>query len=253
MKLDVILDWLRAIAPEQTAYAGDPVGLLVHPGDRDVTHVAVTLDASPSVVARAVETGAQLLVCHHPLLYVPLKRVVVGDPIGESVISLIRSGVSLYAAHTNWDRAAGGINDTLASKLGLIDVEPLTESGDPQLARIGNLPDAVSVAEFADVVAAALETSDESALRYNTAFGRRLVRRIAVCGGAGTFLLPHALAAGADAFVTADVRHHEFVDANARGAVIFDAGHGATERSGMAALAARLQSQFADLTVTFIA
>ena len=252
MQLDEILNWLRAIAPEASAFTGDPIGLLVHTVERDVTHVAVTLDATPSAVKAAADGGAQLLVCHHSLIYAPLKRVLADDPIGASVSSLVASGISLYAMHTNWDRAVGGVNDTLAGILELHDIEPLQESGDPQIARIGNLAEPTTVGVFASFVSRALDTTYENALRYNASFVNKPVARVAVCGGAGAFLLPQALAAGADVFVTSDVRHHEFIDAAARGAVVFDAGHGATERPGMAALAQRLRAQFSELTVTHV-
>jgi len=251
MKLETILEWLRVIAPEESAYAGDPVGLLIHTQDRDIDAVSVTLDATQAVVRAAVGAGSQLVVCHHPLIYAPLKRVTTLDPIGEAVCTLAVAGVSLYAMHTNWDRAVGGINDTLAGLLELHEIKPLTETGEPQLARIGVLEEPTTAGVFAGMVSRALGTRNESALRYDTALDDKPVSRIAVCGGAGASLLPHAIAAGADAFVTADVRHHEFVDASARGFPIYDAGHGATERPGMAELAQRIRAQFPELTVTF--
>jgi putative NIF3 family GTP cyclohydrolase 1 type 2 len=82
----------------------------------------------------------------------------------------------------------------------------------------------------------------------------RDVRTVAVCGGAGAFLMGDAIAAGADVFVTSDVRHHEFVEAHARGLLLIDAGHAATETSGTRELARRLQAALDDknVTVTFV-
>ncbi|HEY3331896.1 MAG TPA: Nif3-like dinuclear metal center hexameric protein [Capsulimonadaceae bacterium] len=251
MQLDEILTWLRSIAPEETAFTGDPVGLLVRTTECDITNVSVTLDATPATVSATVDSGSQLLVCHHPLIYAPLKRVLASDPIGSAVSTLVTSGVALYAMHTNWDRAVGGVNDTLAGLLSLTDIVPLEETGDAQIARVGNLPEPMTAKVFASFIGRALDVTNESALRYNSRLDDTMISRVAVCGGAGASLVSSAIAAGADAFVTSDVRHHEFVDANVRRFPLFDAGHGATERPGMAALAQRIRAQFPQLNVSY--
>ena len=76
-----------------------------------------------------------------------------------------------------------------------------------------------------------------------------MIARVAVCGGAGALLLGDVLAAGADAYVTSDVRHHEFLDAAARGLALLDAGHGATETPGMRALARLLPARLPGVEV----
>ena len=252
MNLIEILSWLRDVAPEDTAISGDPVGLLVHSADRDITHAAVCLDATSAIVKRASCEGVQLVVCHHPLIYRPLSTIRYADPIGQAITTLVTEGIALYAMHTNWDLAHGGVNDTLAGVLGLGDVRPLKEVGDARLARIGEIS-AQPLNQFAATVNCVLDTTGESALRYSKRFCDRIVRTIAVCGGAGAFLLPEALASGADALLTSDVRHHEFVDADGRNAILIDAGHGATERPGMAHLARLTADRFPGLRVTFLA
>ncbi len=242
MTLGEILEVLSGLAPEGTALADDPVGLLVG-GDLSapITKVGVCLDALPSAAVRAAADGVRLLIAHHPLIYRPLKRLdPIADPVSRAVTVLVKAGVSLYAMHTNWDRAAGGINDALAEALELVHVRPLGKEGAAALPRLGDLAAPRPLADFAHSVQAALGCFGTSALRCHIEDPDALISRVAVCGGAGAFLVPDVQAAGAQAYVTSDVRHHEFLDAAARGLPLLDAGHGATETPGMRALCRRL-------------
>lgn len=124
-----VVDALNRIAPFRSAYAGDPVGLQVgDPGDY-VERAVVSLDRSVGAISRCVEAQAQLLVCHHPLLFRPLSTVTTTTLEGKAVLELARHGIAFLAAHTNWDCAQGGVNDELARLLGLADVKPFGDSG----------------------------------------------------------------------------------------------------------------------------
>lgn len=237
MTLDDILAVLRRLAPEETALPDDPVGLLLgQKPETEIVKISVCLDATPDAARRAVSAGAGLLIAHHPLIYHPLKRVDPEDPIAQSVSTLIKADVALYAMHTNWDRAENGINDTLAALLGLEDVRPLNDDGARTLPRLGSLPSPRALSDFTRFVGTMLHCEGTSTLRVNAIDPARRITRVAVCGGAGAFLAADVLAAGADAYVTSDVRHHEFLDAAGRGLALLDAGHGATEAPGMRAL-----------------
>ncbi len=251
MTLDDILTHLRRLAPEGTALEGDPVGLLIAGGGADISKVGVCLDCTPGVAARAVRAGVQLVVAHHPLIYRPLARIG-SDPVSRAVTALIRAGVSLYAMHTNWDRADGGINDTLAACLELQEVRPLGDTGALALPRIGKLAAPRPLADFARSVDTALGCTGASALRVGGGDARCLISRVAVCGGAGAFLVEAVIEADADAYVTSDVRHNEFWEAEARGLALLDAGHGATEVPGMRALARRLAGEWDGVEVVWL-
>lgn len=254
MTLAQILAVLRSLAPEETALPGDPVGLLV--GDEDdapVARIGVCLDATPDAAARAVAQDVQLVVAHHPLIYHPLKRLSpASDPIARAALTLSHARISLYAMHTNWDRAPGGINDTLAALLELTDVTPLGIDDMTGLPRIGTLPKPMTADEFAAFVGTKLDGTGTNALRQNAVGGEKTISRVAVCGGAGAELADKALDAGADAYVTSDVRHHEFLDAAARGLLLIDAGHDATETPGMRALAKLLTGRLDDVEIVWV-
>lgn len=251
MTLEAILEALRRLAPEETALDRDPVGLLVDRQAQEVARVGICLDCTPAAVKRAVEMGADLIVAHHPLIYHPLRRLGT-DPVSQAVTGLIRADIALYVMHTNWDRAEGGINDTLAECLELENVRPLGEDGEAALPRIGDLAAPRPLADFARLVESALGCGGTSALRVSGAEDTRMIMRVAVCGGAGAGLAETVQAAGAQAYVTSDVRHNEFWEAEASGLALLDAGHGATERPGMRVLCRTLPGLLPGLEAVWV-
>lgn len=119
-----VLRALEALAPPAFAYANDRIGLQVGDPEQSVSKALVCLDASRPAIAEAIATGCQLIVAHHPVIWDPIKRLVRGDGDGERAWALARAGISLMAAHTNWDAARDGVNDELAQRVGLTDGEP---------------------------------------------------------------------------------------------------------------------------------
>ena len=251
MLLTDILTILRELAPEETALEKDPVGLLIDREDTPIKRIGLCLDCTPDTATRAVLAEVQLIIAHHPLIYHPLKRLGT-DPVSRAVTTLLKADIALYAMHTNWDRAAGGINDTLAECLELQAIRPLGTDGEAALPRIGDLSPPRPLADFARFVSATLGCAGTSALRVNGIDGNRMIARVAVCGGAGAFLASAVQAAGAEAYVTSDVRHNEFWESEANGLALLDAGHGATETPGMRALVRSLPSRLAEIEVVWI-
>ena len=251
MKISDVLENLRFLAPEDLALDGDPVGLLVDRDGAEVRKIGVCLDATPAAVERAVSASVHLIVAHHPLIYHPLKRLG-GDLVSQSVKRLVKHDIALYAMHTNWDAAPGGINDTLAECLELKDVMPLGTEGLHRLPRLGTLASPRPLADFARFVEAALGCAETSALRCGACDPRQMISRVAVCGGAGAEMAEAVQAAGAEAYVTSDVRHHEFLEAEARGLALLDAGHGATETPGMRALVRSLPALLPGVEVVWV-
>lgn len=235
--LDILMT-LRAMAPEALALPGDPIGLLIGTEDERAVHkVGICLDATPEACTRAASAQVGLVVCHHPLIYHPLKRLdPQTDPIARAVLTLAKADIALYAMHTNWDRAEGGVNDCLAFLLDLADVQPLGDSGELALPRVGTLSAPRPLSDFVRLVEQTLACTGTNALRCLAPDSRQMISRVAVCGGAGASMLRAVHAAGADAYVTADVRHNEFLEADGLGLALLDAGHDATETPAMRGL-----------------
>ncbi len=212
---------LYALAPKALAAEWDNVGLLAGSADREVRSVLVALDITEPVVEEAERMGADLIVSHHPVIFHPVKSITDRDPSGRLLIRLVRSGTGAVCMHTNLDAAQGGVNDALASALGLQDAAPVAEGG---IARIGTLPETMALPGFLARVRNALRPNG---IRYVD--GGRPIRKAAVGGGACGDFLWEAAALGCDAFVTADLKYNHFLDAGALGLTVIDAGHFPTE------------------------
>ena len=231
----------------------DAVGLVCGDPAVPVRRIVVAIDAVPATVEAA--HGAQLLLTHHPLLLTAVHGVPTTDPKGALVHRMIRSGIAHYVAHTNAEVGPQGVSDALAAALGVRDVvalapaEPAAVAGGAiGVGRIGDLDAPMTLAEFTEVVARRLpstvggvRTAGDPSLR---------VSRVAVLGGSGSSLVDAARAADADVFVTADLKHHNGVEAVTQraepGLALIDAAHWATELPWAHLVAARLREEFGD-------
>lgn len=245
VKAKEIYRYLDQIAPFDIQMDFDNAGFLVGDREAEVSRVMVALDVTGDVVREAGRKKCQLIVSHHPLIFHPLKSVVPQDPTQAVVAQLLRRGIAVISAHTNLDLAPGGVNDVLMDVLGVKTqgvLEPMGNReglGDYGLGRWGELPQAEEPKSFAARVKKALGTKSVRAVP-----GMGPVRKVAVCGGAGGDMVELAASLGMDAYVTADVKHHEFLAARALGITLLDAGHYATENPAMDALAVRLAKAF---------
>ncbi|WP_336853286.1 Nif3-like dinuclear metal center hexameric protein [Sinomonas albida] len=196
--------------PESLAEEWDAVGLVTGRPTQEVTKILFAVDPVLEVIEEATNWGADLLVTHHPLLLRGVHTVAANTPKGRAVHRLIESGTALLTVHTNGDSAVGGVSDVLADALGLDNVEPLTKAanGLPEegIGRVGDLAELTSLADFAETLFGLLPAVAGGVRVSGDRDG--LVRRVAVCGGAGDSLFESVRAAGADVYVTADLRHH---------------------------------------------
>lgn len=218
-----IYDAIDRLAPFWLTMDFDNTGILVGDRNREIACALLALDCTPAVVEQAKQLGAQLIVTHHPVIFHPLKRVN-EDAV---VYLLIRSDIAVISAHTNLDIAQGGVNDALASAIGLRDcrgLELLNEQTGAWLGRIGTLPEPLSPEAFAAHVKSCL-----NAASVKFAAAPRAIRTVALCSGSGADCLDAAISAGADALLTSEVKQHEYLAAAAAGISIFDAGHFDTE------------------------
>lgn len=218
-----IYDAIDRLAPFWLTMDFDNTGILVGDRNREVSCALLALDCTPAVVEQAKQLGAQLIVTHHPVIFHPLKRVN-EDAV---VYQLIRSDIAVISAHTNLDIAQGGVNDALASAIGLRDcrgLELLNEQTGAWLGRIGTLPEPLSPEAFAAHIKACLNAAS---VKFSAA--PRAIHTVALCSGSGADCLDAAISAGADALLTSEVKQHEYLAAAAAGISIFDAGHFDTE------------------------
>ena len=246
-----IYQYLDGLAPFSLQMDFDNAGFLVGRGDRTVDKVLVSLDITEEVVAEAAQLGCQLIVSHHPVIFFPAKSVTDATPDGRILLSLVEHNIAAVCAHTNLDAVCGGVNDALARKLGLTNIEQLKQDGVDSSGRpygIGRVGNTAGVPMYAPAFAAFVkEALGANGVRFVDA--RRPVRRVAVGGGACADMLKDALALGCDTFVTADVKYNGFLDAKALGVNLIDAGHYPTEQVVVPVLAKWLTDGFPKVKV----
>ncbi|MEV4434559.1 Nif3-like dinuclear metal center hexameric protein [Streptomyces sp. NPDC049555] len=231
--LSEVIAALEALWPPERAEQWDAVGTVCGDPDAPVTRVLFAVDPVQEIVDEAVELGADLIVAHHPLYLRGTTTVSAGTFKGRVVHTLIKNDIALHVAHTNADSADPGVSDALAGALDLRVTGPLVpDASDPAgrrgLGRICELDPPVRLAEFAERVAKRLPATAQGVRAAGDP--DRLIRTVAVCGGSGDSLFAEVRAAGVDAFVTADLRHHPASEAQQHSPLaLVDAAHWATE------------------------
>ena len=228
------------LAPPRLAADGDNVGLVIGDPAARCSGIVVALDLTEEAVAIAAAERANLIVVHHPPIYHPLKRIDLSAPQGRLIAAVLRHGIAVYAMHTNLDFAPRGLNDYVARLVGLKNVRPAEGPG-KTVYRIGTAGGGMTAAAFALRVKKALNIS--CARLYGG--GKKTVKTVAVCTGAGADLLADAAARGADLLLTGEVRHHNAMECAGLGMRMIDGGHLGTERPMVALVSAYLKKKMA--------
>jgi len=221
-----IYDFLDALAPFASQMDFDNSGLQAGDFESPVQQGLLCLDVTPDVIAQAVRARCELIVAHHPVLFHARKQLLSNDPAWL----LARHGMACIASHTPLD--AWGVNDLLA---GLLDLGEVTQLND--LIRLITLPKPLTAKALADHVSQRLNTH----VRYCDA--AKPISTIALCGGMGCHFLDD-IYDHADAFLTGDAGHHDFLDAAQHGLTLLAAGHFETEIHIVPALAEKLRAAF---------
>ena len=206
-----VIDALERFAPLPLQEGYDNAGLQVGLTEAEVSGALLCLDVTEAIIDEAVARGCNLVVAHHPLIFRKLACISDGDYVQRTVMKAIREGVAIVAMHTNLDNARGGVNFKMAERMGLRNVdfmaEPrMVEGIDGASGVVGELAEPMEAHAF---VAMLKERFGAESVRCNELL-KHPIRRVALCGGAGSFLLGEALKAGADAFVTGEMGYHEF-------------------------------------------
>lgn len=228
-----LYDFLDERAPFSSQLPWDNSGFLIGRKEQVVHTCVMALDVTSDVIRYAKEVGAELIITHHPVIFNPIKRVTSDSLIWQ----LIRADISVISAHTNLDLADGGVNDALAKSLALENIRPF--ENEDNIGRIGELKTPMMPEAFAAYIKEKLgETAD---VAYT---GERAIRTVALCGGAGADFIRDAVKAGVDAYVTGEVKHHEWMEAQELPIAVFSAGHYATEQMVFTDLAAVFAEKF---------
>lgn len=245
MQVKDIVRALEKFAPLPLQDSYDNSGLQIGLTTAEVSGALLCLDVTEDVIEEAASEGCNLIVSHHPLLFKGCKRITEQDYVSRCVMSAIRHGIALYAAHTSLDNAYKGVTYRMASRLGLERLQPLVPSplqGGAGSGLVGEFPQAMPTEAFLRLIK---DTFKAACVRHN-AYEGTTVKRLALCGGAGAFLIPDALQAGADAFFTGEIKYHEFFGLEKQ-MLLVDTGHYESEQFTIGLLGDILHKAYPEL------
>ena len=226
MKLREVIAALEHLAPLRLQDEWDNSGLQVGFPEAEIDSVLVCLDITEAVVDEAIAAKCNLIVSHHPLIFKALRQVSDATYQQRCVVKALAAGISIYSAHTSLDNAPGGVNHRIAALLGLQKLRWLSprDGEDAGSGLVGELPASEPDAAF---LARVQRTFGVQCLLHSALDGRQ-VRRVAVCGGAGAFLLHDAVCAGADCFLSGEFHYHDYFEN--QGVLLAELGHYQSEQ-----------------------
>lgn len=211
MKIKDIVCALGQFAPLPLQDSFDNAGLQVGLTEAEVTGALLCLDVTEAVVDEAIALGYNLIVSHHPLIFRGFKSLTGANYVERCVMKAIKHDIVVYSAHTNLDNAVNGVNYKMAEKIGLqiisfleskTDCEPLQAGA----GVVGVLPKAEKDRPFLQRIKQIFHVGCVK----HTALNGRMIQKVALCGGAGAFLIEEAIETGADVFITGEIKYHDY-------------------------------------------
>lgn len=247
VKVKDISTCIEKFAPKALQESYDNAGLQVGDPSMDVTATLVCLDVTEEVLEEAFERDCNMIVSHHPLIFKGLKNVTGEDSVQKIVINAIRRNIAIYSAHTNLDAAWDGVSHEIARKLSLKNIEVLEPQTDNERAGLGVIGTVTAVPKI-EFLRKIKDTFHVQTLRYSAQSPTLVVRKVAVCGGAGASLISSAIKRNADILVTGDVKYHDFTSYGSE-IIIADIGHYESELCSRDILYRIIREKFPDLEI----
>ena len=210
MKIKQVLSALEQFAPLPLQESWDNAGLQLGLTEAEVSGVLLCLDVNEDIIEEAIQKGCNLVVSHHPLLFHGLKQICGADYVQRCVIRALKNDIVVISMHTNMDNAQGGVNWKIAERLGLTEVSFFAQKQVDGIVAgsgvIGTLPSELTASDFIQLVKSRFQVEYAQCNELL----KRPIRKVAICGGAGDFLLQDAIAHGADAFITGEMHYHQY-------------------------------------------
>jgi dinuclear metal center YbgI/SA1388 family protein len=224
MLITEITDYLESISPLSLQEDYDNAGLITGNYSWECTGILCTLDVTESVIKEAINKKCNCIVAHHPIIFRGLKKINGNNYVEKAIIAAIKNDIAIYASHTNLDNIINGVNGKIADRIGLTNRQILAGSENIGAGLIGEINPTEEIAFLKH-----LQYQFCLKLIKHTPLLNKPIKKVAICGGAGSFLISKALAAGADAYVTSDIKYHEFFDAEEQ-MLLCDIGHYESEQ-----------------------
>ena len=228
MKIQKIVDTLEHWAPTKQAEDFDNVGLIIGDANDDLTGVIICLDTTEKIIEEALEKNCNLIISFHPIIFSGIKKLTVDSYFEKTIIKAIKNKISIYSIHTSLDNHKQGVNYEISKRLGLKNSKILIPNNKNKtigMGRIGDLKEAIDEDNFIKYLKSNMKTKF---IRHSKLLGKK-IKKVSVLGGSGAFGIENSIDQNADAYVTADLKYHNFFEANDK-IVLFDIGHYESEQ-----------------------
>lgn len=239
MKIKDIIKFLEERFPLSLQEDWDNSGLQIGNIENDLTNIMISLDLDEQTIQKAKEKSCNLIINHHPFLFSSIKSIDLNEENGKIIKDLIKNDITVFAMHTNLDIGKGGVNDNLAKLLELRDISNLDTNNENPMARFG-YTDEITAYGFSEFVKEKLNC--KGLILYGDK--NKKIKKVALCGGAGSDFINDAIQKGCDLIVTSDVKYHEAID-NCKKINIVDPGHFASENHIIYMIKDLLEKNFA--------
>jgi len=206
VKIKQVLSALERFAPLPLQESWDNAGLQLGLTEAEVSGALLCLDVNEAIIDEAIRKGCNLIVSHHPLLFRGLKQISGADYVQCCVIKAIKHDIVIISMHTNMDNAQGGVNFKIAERLGATVLSDSVAETEKVPLVLAELPTPMDARAFIELV----KTQFDVQCAQCNALLQRPIKKVAICGGAGDFLLPDAISQGADAFITGEMHYHQY-------------------------------------------
>ena len=247
VELGKIAQAIERFAPLNLQESYDNAGLQVGDMKTEIEDVLLCLDVTEDILNEAIDRGCNLIITHHPLIFKGIKHLT-GQTATERIIaSAIRNNVAIYSAHTNLDSAFEGVSYEMAHRLGLCDVIPLCPNPYDLTTGLGVIG-TVQPTPTLEFLRKVKDTFNVKSLKYSDESCRLVIRKVALCGGAGASMIPDAIRAGADVYVTGDLKYHDFTT-YATDIILTDIGHYESELCSLKIFSRILRENFPGLAI----
>lgn len=223
MKQSKISEILNNLYPQSLASSFDlgKIGLQFGSENKDVKRILIALDATHTVIDEAINKKCDLIITHHPTLFYPITSINYDSNLGEKIVKIIKNNINIYSMHTNFDVSNNGMNEILATKLGLVDIHAQTdEITSDCFVRIGEV-ETTNLSSYCKQLSKKLPNFS---IKYVGSSDKK-ISKVAIVGGAGTSEISVAMRLGCDCLITGEVKHHQALEAVETNFAIIEIDH----------------------------
>ncbi|MBO7395296.1 MAG: Nif3-like dinuclear metal center hexameric protein [Ruminococcus sp.] len=246
VSVQAVVDFLDSVYPFASQEKWDNSGLLVENSYMECSTVLLSLDISGTAISEAADKCADLIISHHPVIFEPRRRITRSDP----VFKLISEDIAAVCMHTNVDKSPFGTNGVILRRLrGCFELTDGVEELADGFGYIVELADEEKVGEVAEKVKAVFGCEVVRMSREAAVSPDRSVRKIAFCSGSGGSMLDDAISKNCELYITGDVKHDVWIEAENQGIMLLDCGHFHTENLVLEEIRYLLEKEFPQLDV----